>query len=313
MSVPLLGGIDQVCIGATDVEATTRFFAEGLGLTVLGEGVVGGSGYADLWGVPIDRGLRVRLMGHPGVSGGRVRIVEALLPAPPSIRLTDLGIFDVDFMARDLDQLVARMRAAGFPLWTAPRSYQVGAITVREAIAEPPDGLRSALIQDTGSPCALRDRPDLAVSEATITAVGVDDVERGLTFYRSAFQIEPLRVFDICNHELNTLALIPETVTLRVALLDMPPARLELIQVLGGAEARQDIRSLQRPPRAGFQGNAVCVASLDDALAACSAAGGRVLAGPVELVADALSPAARRAALLVDPVGTVLELSERRG
>jgi catechol 2,3-dioxygenase-like lactoylglutathione lyase family enzyme len=313
MSVGLLGGIDQVCIGATDLEATTRFFSEGLGLSVLEEGVVAGPGYADLWGVRDEQALRVRLLGHRGVERGRLRIVEALAPPPPPHRLTDLGIFDVDFLVRDPDQVAARVRKAGFPLWTEPGSYQVGTLTIREAIAEPPDGLRSALIQDTGSPSALRDRPELAVSEATITAVGVDDLEHGLAFYRSVFQIEPLRVFDIRNRELNALLRIPETVTLRVALLDMPPARLELIQVVDGAQPGQDIRPRQRPPRAGFQGNAVWVASLADALAAGEAAGARLLRGPVDLTPDALSPAPRRVALLVDPVGTVLELSERRG
>ncbi|MCS6801062.1 MAG: VOC family protein [Chloroflexota bacterium] len=313
MTARLLGGIDQVCVGAQDLEATTRFFVDGLGLHVVDEGQVGGAGYAALWGIPADRALRLRVVGHPAVPRGRVRIAEALLPAPPPTMLTDLGIFDVDFLARDLDGICARVREAGFSLWSAPLAYQIGAITVREAIAEPPDGLRSALIQDTGSASALRDQPHLAVSEAVITAVGVDDVERGLAFYRAAFGLAPLRVFDIRSRELNALLLLPGEVALRVALLDMPPARLELIQVVDGPAPCRDIRPLQRPPRAGFQGNAYWIADLDDAVAACVTAGARLLAGPVALPADVLSPRPRRTVLLVDPVGTVLELSERRG
>jgi len=313
MTARLLGGIDHVCIGASDLEATTRFFVEGLGLWLLADGLIGGSGYLALWGTALRQPRRARLIGHPGAPGGRLRIVEAALPPPPSTTLIDLGIFDVDFMTTDLDALCRRIRHVGFPLWTDPRAYQVGTIEIREVVAEAPDGLRSALIQDTGSPSALRAWPELGVSEATITAVGVDDLERGLTFYRAAFGLAPMRVFEICNRDLNAVLRIPASVTLRVGLLDMAPARLELIQVIDGGEPRQDIREQQRPPRAGFQGNAYRVAALDEALAACLAAGATLLAGPVDLPADILHPASRRAALLADPVGTAFELMEERG
>ncbi|GIW08191.1 MAG: hypothetical protein KatS3mg060_2996 [Dehalococcoidia bacterium] len=254
MTSQLLGGIDQVCVGARDFDATTRFFVDGLGLTVVGEGTVAGLSYAELWSIPVERQLRVRVVGHPEVARGRVRIVEALLPAPPAIQLTDLGIFDVDFLCRDLDALCHRVRSVGFSIWTEPRSYQVGAVTVREAIAEPPDGLRSALIQDTGSASALRDHPDLAVSEATITAVGVDDVHRGLAFYRSVFSLEPLRVFEIRNDDLNELLMLPKEVTLRVALLEMPPTRLELIAVVAGPGRKHDIRIAPASPAGWLSG-----------------------------------------------------------
>jgi catechol 2,3-dioxygenase-like lactoylglutathione lyase family enzyme len=111
-AAPLLG-IDHTAITVADSERSRAFYADLLGLHVVGHSLNFGREQVDLSGVP---DARVAITGLRGAEGPGVEFLEYRTPqrgrpAPPDTRANDLWHWETTIAVPDLDRTLSQLRA----------------------------------------------------------------------------------------------------------------------------------------------------------------------------------------------------------
>ena len=112
---PGLLGIDHTAIAVSNSERARTFYEESLGLAASGQSFNSGSEQERLSAVP---GARVKITGLRGPQGPGVELLEYEAPsggrpAPGDTRASDLWYTEITVAVSDLDNTVAKLRAAG--------------------------------------------------------------------------------------------------------------------------------------------------------------------------------------------------------
>jgi catechol 2,3-dioxygenase-like lactoylglutathione lyase family enzyme len=120
-------GIDHTAIVVRDTDEALRFWRDGLGLHV--------AGASENWGPEQERlngvfGARLRITALRGAAGPGVEFLEYLAPsdgrpAPVDARANDLWHWETRLAVAGLDDLAARLRAAG-GAWVSPGPVALG-------------------------------------------------------------------------------------------------------------------------------------------------------------------------------------------
>jgi catechol 2,3-dioxygenase-like lactoylglutathione lyase family enzyme len=164
-SIPLL---KRTTIWVRDIERSTDFYGQVIGLEVLERKDLSGPAIASLVGFRDGR-LRIAHLGRPGSPGGWIGLYELTeadppvqsLPPPPPDRVA-YGQATVVFESDEIETVLQRMHDSGCRMLKPPSRYPLrvpGAtapVTLVEAIAYDPDGVLVSVMgvvptQDTAS------------------------------------------------------------------------------------------------------------------------------------------------------------------
>ena len=147
-------GIHHTAIVTADVEASMRFWRDGLGFTELFDYTFTGD-WPTLFGAPTDQ-LRSIFLGDPDDSGHRHRRTgrssEGIRPAPPMPDVPTFGFFLLS-LQRDVDATLATLADLGFD--DGVRRIEMpapGGKKVAMAVLTAPDGVRVELIGPPNAP-----------------------------------------------------------------------------------------------------------------------------------------------------------------
>lgn len=131
---------------------TAAWLAEVAGWTRVWRGTTPAAVLA-LWGLPAGARGKEWLMGNPGDSFGRVRLVQlagagaqrrirpAAMPWEPG------GLFSLMVRTRDLDAAWARHQALGFDAYSEPYAFTFGGVALRNIVLRGPDGINLAVYE----------------------------------------------------------------------------------------------------------------------------------------------------------------------
>lgn len=235
MSAPV-----EVVVGATDLDATTRFLAT-LDFEVVADGSLDApdGGSADASASPV----AWRRLGVSGTDRGTIRLVATALPGGPRPAVT-AGPLAVDLYTRDMDLSLARLADAGIEHGHLG-ALDLGPLVMRQCEVIAPDGWRIVLVEaNHRRPTTLDDDPDRLHSEVHSvlwTVPSIDEatpalVDLGLT---------QAHVFPIQHPELARIIDLPAADTTLVMNLlvddDQAPIRVELCEFPEYAPADGDV------------------------------------------------------------------------
>lgn len=235
--------IQEVVVASTDVAAAVAFHGEAFGLEPLaGEAAADAADAAD--GV---------LLGVPGVSGGRLRIVATEAQAGEAPAVWDLGARLLGIYSRDLERTVNTMgRAGGAP--RTPVTYAYGASSLSELVGAGADGVWWTVplaVAGAHRPSEAYDADAERLHSELHTVVLVVDDHDGA---RALFEAGGLTTaFDgvMSGPPFDELVGMPAEAGLRLAFLVGPEqgsARLELMSFTGveSTDRSQDPVGIQR-------------------------------------------------------------------
>jgi hypothetical protein len=235
MSAPV-----EVVVGATDLDATTRFLAT-FDLEVVAEGTVAvtdadsGDGQAG--------STSWRRLGVPGADRGTIRLVATDLPGGPRPAIA-AGPLAVDLYTRDLDASLARLADAGIDRGHLG-TLDLGPLVMRQCEVIAPDGWRIVLVEaNHRRPTTLDDDPDRLHSEVHSVLWTVPSIEEA-TPALVDLGLTQAHVFPIQHPELARIIDLPAPDTTLVMNLlvdgDQAPIRVELCEFPEHPPAAGDI------------------------------------------------------------------------
>lgn len=215
----MLGAIVESVVASGDLAAAAAFASAAFDLEV------------------IERGTDELLLGVPGSSGGRLRLIRRPGSGPVAPQLWDVGPRLLGIYSRDLDRTVEAVRAAGGD--TLPiASYPYAGATMREVVARGPDGLYWT-IPEAGA--SHRPSPALTADAARLhgelhSAVLVpSDHDAALAMFTAA-GLQAAFDGEFAGEPFATMTGMPAGASLRLTFLvapDQAPARMELMSFRG--------------------------------------------------------------------------------
>jgi catechol 2,3-dioxygenase-like lactoylglutathione lyase family enzyme len=295
-------GVSQafhVNVNCSDLERSLAFYRDALGLTpstrTRPESAQDGAAFGldlaqwDAWILHDARGFGAGLV---------VDLLEWQVPRPTGSpnRAGDLGFNRLGFYVADLDDVYARMEAAGHRGHGGPPHATAveGGAAVRTVVVDDPDGMLVELVQ-TG------------VDRVGFVAIGVSDLARSKAFYTDVLDFRPMFDRGPLRQPGDQLGLDGE-IELAAAYLDDPRGAgafmLELVQMIDPAPAQPPSDEANR---LGMFRLALLSDDIDRDHADLVARGVRCWTPPAHLeMGPGIPPL--RALMFEDPDGTVLEL-----
>jgi catechol 2,3-dioxygenase-like lactoylglutathione lyase family enzyme len=270
----VVGRIAAVTVVTPDLEAAIRFYVEGLGYQLFGQGALGDD--LRFEGKPLG-GRRWALVNEPGATDGAVRLLEAPSDATPNrprpdARPWDPGLAVLEVYARDPQESFRRLEAAGARTVSPPLPYRFvdagpfGTIEVTSYAAFGPAGEQLFVTRATGG---SRQRPTLTGPHSGVFNVVLPTLDRRpvVRFYELLLGIGPTVELSIQQETVNQILGAPAGTTFDMLLLG-PPGEATGIEVeeFDVAHGRMYPTSLNRT---GLAMVSVRVADLADCRARC--------------------------------------------
>lgn len=146
-----VGVLHHVAVSVADMEASTRFYGEGLGLRRTLETQVGNDNMCDALRIP--RGSRARMVYFQGPERvGQVELIQWNIPQPADSRPKrpgDPGVFSLSFNVTrpEVDEIHERLVGMGVTCYSAPGTNVLdnyGPVT--RFLCEDPDGIMVEII-----------------------------------------------------------------------------------------------------------------------------------------------------------------------
>lgn len=310
-----VSALREIALGVRDVPDRLHFLREAFGLSAERSGFVDPGSAKALWG--LDRPLEAAVVGRADAPDGpRLRLVAASgAPARADGRLSSPGPIGFGVTTRDIQAVHARVASLGVRFLSPPVRLTPGSVgptgPVRwETFGQAPDGELVVLIERINAP-----QPYGVISDEGATSAPL----------HASFVVGDL---DACSRFMREL-LLHETVIrdrgegeVFDQVLGTPPGtrfRFEMLQRPGAAAGRIIFIEFERredempetapetaPPARGVQALRYDVGDLDEVLARASAAGGRLVRGPLAVRSELLGSG--RVACVSPPFGTLVEL-----
>jgi len=127
VSTPARQGLQEVVVSVRDLNRSVSTLRAVTGWTVRHRGTVDATRLA-LWGMPGNSRAREAVLGNPAHAIGLLRIIE--FDAGPQIEIRSSarpfdtgGIFNIDTLVHDMDEVFARMQVHGFQGYADPSRY----------------------------------------------------------------------------------------------------------------------------------------------------------------------------------------------
>lgn len=126
-NAPARQGLQEVVVSVRDLDRSVSTLRAATGWVVRHRGSVDAARLA-LWGLPANAKAREAVLGNPMHGIGLLRVVEFRGAQQIEIRSSSRpfdtgGIFNIDTLVRDMDDVFARMQARGFQGYADPSRY----------------------------------------------------------------------------------------------------------------------------------------------------------------------------------------------
>lgn len=150
-------------VGARDLDASLRFYADVIGLDAGPETRWEGAAFERLWNLPAGARARCRMLGAGASPVGRVLLVEVdAASLPPGTVREDVctrqdaqvfGLANLNFYDADIRATTARLRTAGYAFWSDPTQHSLtaGVGNPIEVVFDGPDGVAINLVELTST------------------------------------------------------------------------------------------------------------------------------------------------------------------
>lgn len=292
--------VSVVVIGAESLDASLKFYAGTLGLTVVEQRTWWGPELEQYWRVPAGTSARCAFLAHGADPVGRVQLMEFSADTRRQIRPATMrravGLFNINVYASDIRRDYERLKAQGFHFWSEPAHNNFGPAVgeTMEASFDGPDGVVINLIQLlTEDPNTVigrivgfisrYGRTPTGFTAVVTTAHTVSDMDKALAFYYGPLHMK-LFIESVLQGAVTNRALsLPEDARTRSVLVqgDHEYGKIALASALN-----YDLPSLVAdavPPNIGYLAQSFEVRDLDETAKACAALGVEVFSGPMPI------------------------------
>lgn len=315
-------------IGVRDLDASLGFYAEQMGLDVLGRRALSGAAFEAHWRLPVGATAEIAVLGHAAIPAGRVALIEFRANRRELVRNIAgqrfFGLVNLNFYSDDIERHLAALERAGCRGWSRPVIHDMGEVGEPiEVMVDGPDGVILNLIQLRATRPEARIRRTIrwiaehgGYNRAGTTPVAtsahcVPDYERTIAFHTD--------VLGMCVR--NDVVLQGEAME---SFMDYPRGAQSRDTYLQGAHVFGKI-AVNHPlnfecvdlvpravaPNVGYLVQSFVVADLDAALASSTRIGAELYSEPVEL--DVPAVGVTRTAIVRNPgSGALMELIEAR-
>lgn len=184
----MFDGIDVVTLPAAGIDDLLALYTAGLGFSIIADRPVDDTVRQRLWALPLPPRREV-LLGKPGSSGGRIRLVDVpdLPEARPAERPDRDGSHALDFYVRSPDDVERRIGSLGWTFRSPAQRYLLPGtqVEVRERMLEQrSSGLLHAIVEyrPGQTRCVLGDAPDQDCSEVVAAVFFTSDLAAATGF-----------------------------------------------------------------------------------------------------------------------------------
>jgi len=295
-------------ISARDLEASTRFYADVIGLDASDATHWSGPAFEALWGLPPGVVARCRLLAAGASSVGRVLLMEfdaRSLPAglrretiAPRADSAQFGLANLNFYDADIRASAARLRAAGYTFWSDPTQHSLtaGVGNPIEVIFDGPDGVAINLVELASTDPATRigqmrayvdrhGRTRTGFTPVVTTSHVVRSIPRARAFYERVMRMGVLIDEVMSADRVNTFLRLP--VGARTHIMFMQGnhmfGKIALAEPINYADACFDLQPRAHAPNIGYLAQAFELgspAALEAATRACRDLGVDFVAEP---------------------------------
>jgi len=292
--------VSVVIIGVDNLDASLKFYAGTLGLTVVESSTWQGPAFERYWQLPAGSSARCAFLAHGADPVGRIQLMQfsgagRKQVRPASIRRA-VGLFNLNIYASDIQRDYERLKAQGFQFWSAPAHNNFGPVVgeTMEASFDGPDGVVINLIQLlTEDPKTVighivefingYGRTPTGFTSVVTTAHTVADMDKALAFYYGPLHmflfIESILQGAVTNRALS----LPEEARTRSVIVQ---GHHEYGKIALATALNYQVPSLVAdavPPNIGYLAQSFQVTDLNETARACAAIGTEVYSGPLEI------------------------------
>ena len=148
----MLGALAHVGITVRDMDKAITFYRDTLGFRVLGDVMIEGEAADRLTRLQGTKLRAVYVRSENDLKGPPIELLHFLEPAPdagePYARLTNPGITEVAFWAKDIEQTYEKLHAQGVEFYSPPQLFELeGYGKVKAVYFWDPDGTTLELLQ----------------------------------------------------------------------------------------------------------------------------------------------------------------------
>jgi len=284
-------------ISSRDLEVSTRFYADVIGLDVMDETRWSGSAFERLWELPPGAAARCRLLAAGASAVGRVLLVEfdgrSLAAGTvresihPRADSQQFGLANLNFYDADIHASTARLKAAGYSFWSEPtrHSLTAGVGNPIEVIFDGPDGVAINLIELASTDPATRigqmrayvdrhGRTRTGFTPVVTTSHVARSIPRARVFYERVLRMGVLIDEVMSADRVNAFLRLPDGARTHITFMQGNHmfGKIALAEPLNYADACVDLRPRAHAPNVGYLAQAFELrssAALEAAIRAC--------------------------------------------
>lgn len=200
--------LSLVVFGVSDLDETTAFYRDVIGLDATDETIWSGAEFEHLWQLPEGSSGRTRLFSLEDSPVGRILAIEFdaakrdLVPLPDE--RTYRAFWNINLYVNDIYAAVEYLKKQGCRIWSEPFEYIIndGMGGWTEAVAIGPDYTTTVLLelpQDVetkvgvvGIETDVQSKTKTGFSQVATTSHSVHSFEKALEFYRTIIGMEPI-------------------------------------------------------------------------------------------------------------------------
>jgi catechol 2,3-dioxygenase-like lactoylglutathione lyase family enzyme len=292
--------VSVAVIGVDNLDASLKFYAGTLGLTVAESRTWQGADFERYWQVPAGTTARCAFLAHGADPVGRIQLMEFSAANRERVRAANVrravGLFNLNIYASDIKRDYERLKDQGFQFWSTPAHNNFGPVVgeTMEASFDGPDGVVINLIQLlTEDPktvigrilqfIAVYGRTPTGFTSVVTTAHTVADMEKSLAFYygplHNTLFLESVLQGEVTNRALS----LPAEAKTRSVIVQ---GEHEYGKIALASAMNYEIPSLVPnavPPNIGYLAQSFQVGDLQETARNCAAVGAAVFSGPVEI------------------------------
>lgn len=293
----MVGAMEYVTVGVSDMEESVRLFRDVMMLDVEAE-YAPSTELLDLWGPAGVEAASVIELSCSGYPVGRLRLLATAPPRTVRVRddhggpdtATDVGVKAIDFYVRPpIRHWIDTLERAGCRARSEPIRWEIGEVESEEVNISGPDGYPMLLMVGWRHPEAFRREWSAAkpFSEVATTSVVCGDLDASRHFYGEVLGLNRFtddEVADEYRELADTLTGVPSGTRVRLTLYGAegePSGKLLLVHFYEAS-----VRRLEGRMRPGHLGVAMFTHSTRDIKGLrrrVLASGNSVLAGPAEV------------------------------
>ena len=223
-------GLSMVVISVEDLERSEAFMTMEIGCKVDGRDQLTPYETKSLWPfVDFDTTARTAVLSK-GAKKTKILLVEFSGNTGKPIReasdpTSDVGLFDIAFRSKDLDESYKHLMNEGYSFLNPPFEYTASwtGNVVKEGVLIAPDGLRMATISKVKPP---QDPPiEGAFGDMTDSAQIVDSINAATRFYSDVLNMSCVGDMVMAPGELDSFLNLPEGTVVRIAFYIIPGMR----------------------------------------------------------------------------------------